>query len=405
MLCQFIVKNFKSIKDEIVLDMQATAISEHKESLIIDKDDEKFLPVAAIYGPNGSGKSNVLEALCTLVAKVMAPICSVCEKEDCSNKNIKMSTPTFEFNKKCAKQPTEFTVFFRTQRAEYRYVLKTLKEKILFESLDKKNIDGEKYVSLFEREGSQHIELYGSMKKLPKPEDISENIALISFLALTNRRNETVKEVISWFENGIEIANFANPFQEARVFVPNEKEDVELVTKIFQEMDIDIIDLKTVRENDEIEVYTKHIVDNESYELCLSEESAGTKKILTVLPSIIDSLSFGTVLCVDELDSKLHPVLIRYIIGLFTNRKINKKGAQLIFTSHDLANMNNAVYRRDEIWFIAKNNEQASNLYSLVELKDEEGNGIRKDARYDKQYLEGKYGADPYLKKIIDWGE
>lgn len=405
MLCQFIVKNFKSIKDEIVLDMQATTISEHKNSLIVDRDGERFLPIAAIYGPNGSGKSNVLEALCALVNKIMAPICSVCEKEECPNKNIKMLTPTFKFDKECAQQPTEFTIFFRTQKAEYRYVLKTLKERILFESLDKKNIDGVKYVSLFERDGSGHIALYGSMKKLPKPEDISENIALLSFLALTNKRNEVVKDVFFWFEKGIEIANFGDPFQEARILVPNEKKSVDLVTKIFQEMDIDIMDLKTVTDNDEIEVYTKHIVDNESYELCLHEESAGTKKILTILPGIIESLSNGTVLCVDELDSKLHPVLIRYIIELFTDRKINKKGGQLIFTSHDLANMNNGVYRRDEIWFIAKNNEQASNLYSLVELKDGDGNSIRKDARYDKQYLEGKYGADPYLRKIIDWGE
>ena len=67
--------------------------------------------------------------------------------------------------------------------------------------------------------------------------------------------------------------------------------------------------------------------------------------------------------------------------------------------------MNHDVFRRDEIWFVAKNIEQASNLYSLVELKDADGKSIRKDARYDKQYLEGRYGADPYLRKIIDWSE
>lgn len=83
---------------------------------------------------------------------------------------------------------------------------------------------------------------------------------------------------------------------------------------------------------------------------------------------------------------------------------INRKGAQLIFTSHDLSTMNGSLFRRDEIWFVAKGNGQNSKLYSLVEFKNDKGESVRKDAKYDKQYLESKYGADPYLRKIIDWG-
>ena len=108
---------------------------------------------------------------------------------------------------------------------------------------------------------------------------------------------------------------------------------------------------------------------------------------------------------IDELDAKIHPVLLRYIIMMFSNMSINKKKAQLIFTSHDLSTMNSEVFRRDEIWFVAKGNSQNSQLYSLVEFKNEKGESVRKDAKFDKQYLEGKYGADPYLKRIIDWGK
>ncbi len=406
MLCQFMVTNYRSIKEKVTLDMQAVAISEHKDSLIVDRDGETFLPIATIYGPNGSGKSNILLSLNNLFAKVMRPICSVCEKEDCSNKNLRVTTPVFAFDKGCADKPTEFVLFFRTLKAEYRYILNVKSDQIIFESLDKKNIDGVRYVALFKRENHEKIELFGGLKKLQKPEDISDNIPLISFLAITNKRNEIIKDVFSWFESGIQFTNFGNPFNEARIMIPNERKRIKLITKVFKEMDIDICDLRPVEEDeDEFEVYTEHIVNEKKYELTLSEESAGTKKILTILPEILESLSNGSVLCVDELDSKIHPVLIKYIIGLYTNKKINKNGAQLIFTSHDLANMNNEVYRRDEIWFVAKNIEQASNLYSLVELKDVDGNSIRKDARYDKQYLEGKYGADPYLRKIINWEE
>ena len=96
-------------------------------------------------------------------------------------------------------------------------------------------------------------------------------------------------------------------------------------------------------------------------------------------------------------------MLLDYIINLYTNKEINKNGAQLIFTSHDLSTMNGTNFRRDEIWFVAKGIEQNSVLYSLVEFKTKDGTSVRKDAKYNKQYLEGKYGADPYLKKIIDW--
>ena len=105
---------------------------------------------------------------------------------------------------------------------------------------------------------------------------------------------------------------------------------------------------------------------------------------------------------IDELDAKIHPVLLKYLIMTFSNMEKNKKGAQLIFTSHDLSTMNSEVFRRDEIWFVAKGNHQNSKLYSLVEFKNEKGESVRKDAKFDKQYLEGKYGADPYLRKIIN---
>ena len=103
------------------------------------------------------------------------------------------------------------------------------------------------------------------------------------------------------------------------------------------------------------------------------------------------------------MDAKIHPVLLKYIITLFNDMSINKHNAQLIVTSHDLSTMNSGLFRRDEIWFVVKGNEQNSKLYSLVEFKNEDGTSVRKDAKYDKQYLEGKYGVDPYLKKIIDW--
>ena len=154
-----------------------------------------------------------------------------------------------------------------------------------------------------------------------------------------------------------------------------------------------------------IEVFKKHRVDDVETELDLSDESSGTKKLFGLLPFIATSLITGTTLVIDELDAKIHPVLLRRIIMMYNNMEINRNKAQLIFTSHDLSTMNNEVFRRDEIWFVAKGKAQNSKLYSLVEFKNDKGGAVRNDEKYDKRYLEGRYGADPYLKTIIDWGK
>ena len=117
------------------------------------------------------------------------------------------------------------------------------------------------------------------------------------------------------------------------------------------------------------------------------------------------AIAEGRLVIIDELDAKLHPKLLRYIISLFTNKDINKNGAQLIFTSHDMSTMKNDVFRRDEIWFAALDNDHSSELYSLYEIRKEDGNRINNTAAYDKQYLEGRYGADPYLRTMLDWEE
>ena len=199
--------------------------------------------------------------------------------------------------------------------------------------------------------------------------------------------------------------NYGNPYQELRTAIARSEEVRTLVLKMLREMDLDIEDFRIEeKDEDHIEIYTKHIVEGYSTELALSEESSGTRKLFGLLPYIAKSLVCGTTLVIDELDAKIHPLLLQHIIETFTDMTINRHGAQLIFTSHDLSTMNNHVFRRDEIWFVAKGKNQNSKLYSLVEFKDENGVSIRKDAKFDKQYLEGKYGADPYLQRIIDWG-
>ena len=405
MLCQFTVKNYKSIRDEMTFDMQAAAISEHENNIIRDKDGELFLPISAIYGPNGGGKSNVLEAMHTLASKVLRPLYATGDKEERIFLQKRLLIEPFAFSKKTKSQPTEFEIFFRTEIAEYRYKLHIMKDVVNYESLDRVKLDTGRRSALFERD-TEEISLKGVFSKLKASEDLSATLPLLSYLGITYKKNEVVKDVLDWFEYGIDFLNYGNPIEELRMAVSNSEDVKQLMPDMIQEMDLDIVDFRVVKdENDRIDVYTKHLVDGYETELNLLEESSGTRKLFSLMPFIAGCLLTGTVLVIDELDAKIHPVLLRHIIMMFNDMSINKKKAQLIFTSHDLSTMNNEVFRRDEIWFVAKGNAQNSKLYSLVEFKNEKGESVRKDAKFDKQYLEGKYGADPYLKRIIDWGK
>lgn len=404
MLCQFTVKNFKSIRDEVTFDMQAAAISEHEDRIIKDVDEELYLPVSAVYGPNGGGKSNVLEALHSLVTKILRPLYATSNNEEIAMKMKKLVIEPFAFDEETRNEPTEFELFFRTAMAEYRYELTVKKEVIEYERLDRIKLETGRKSALFERDEDE-ITLKGAFARLKTSDELSDTLPLLSYLGITYSKNEVVQDVLDWFDEEINFLNYGNPMQELRMAISKSEDVKRLMLQMIQEMDLDIVDFRVEeKENDRIEVFTKHVVDEYEAELNLFDESSGTKKLFGLLPFIAKSLLRGTTLVIDELDAKIHPVLLKYLIMTFSNMEKNKKGAQLIFTSHDLSTMNSEVFRRDEIWFVAKGNRQNSKLYSLVEFKNKKGESVRKDAKFDKQYLEGKYGADPYLRKIIDWG-
>mgnify|MGYP000960019143 FL=1 len=404
MLCQFTVKNFKSIRDEVTFDMQAAVISEHEDRIIKDVDEELYLPVSAVYGPNGGGKSNVLEALHSLVTKILRPLYATSNNEEIAMKMKKLVIEPFAFDEGTRNEPTEFELFFRTTMAEYRYELTVKKEVSDYERLDRIKLETGRKSALFERDEDE-ITLKGAFARLKTSDELSDTLPLLSYLGITYSKNEVVQDVLDWFDEEIDFLNYGNPMQELRMAISKSEDVKRLMLQMIQEMDLDIVDFRVEeKENDRIEVFTKHVVDEYEAELNLFDESSGTKKLFGLLPFIAKSLLRGTTLVIDELDAKIHPVLLKYLIMTFSNMEKNKKGAQLIFTSHDLSTMNSEVFRRDEIWFVAKGNRQNSKLYSLVEFKNKKGESIKKDAKLDKQYLEGKYGADPYLRKIIDWG-
>jgi hypothetical protein len=123
------------------------------------------------------------------------------------------------------------------------------------------------------------------------------------------------------------------------------------------------------------------------------------------LPVLLLALQEGRLVIIDELDARLHPKLLRYVISLFKNPMLNTNGARLLFTSHDMTTMKNTVFRRDEIWFASENENHESEIYSLYEIRREDNERVNSTAAYDKQYMEGRYGADPYLSNMLTGGE
>lgn len=169
--------------------------------------------------------------------------------------------------------------------------------------------------------------------------------------------------------------------------------------------------MEEVQKGNVMETLTTHnikdangkVVDEEEFQES-TMESEGTKKIIEMSGPIFDTLIHGEVLLIDELDAKLHPILTRHIVRLFMDPMSNKHNAQLIFNTHDTNLLSKKNFRRDQIWFVEKDKTDSTDLYSLVEFIDEQGKKVRNDSSYEKDYINGRYGAIPFIGGL-DYGK
>lgn len=414
MLCQFRVKNFMSYRDDAVLDMEAAGIEEFSDSLLPPPCDNfnPVVPLAVIFGPNAGGKSNAIGALAYLISRVVSPVVRSTGEGNPFGMILKSYSP-FLFDDVSRSQPTDFELIFHAKHAQYHYFLSIFNNAVERESLYyiKTPCTRRRSVKLFER-SKEGIDLGTALKKANK-DKVSPTIPYLSFLAISSSFSE-INDVMNWFQSCY-IRNFAvldsdHFFSE----VLDEPKLKPLFLSLLNNMGIPISDYTVAKSNedtttgDEVErkVITTHTVNGKSYSLDLGLESEGTIKILSALPGVLLSLAHGGLVLFDEFDAKLHPNLLRFLIDLYANPKTNTNHAQLIFTCHDISIMKNDCLRRDEIWFAALNQESSSELWNLYfDIIDENGNHVKNTAAYDRQYLMGRYGADPYLKKMIEWGD
>ena len=417
MLLQFYFSNYRSFEGEGILDMRASGSNE-LSSHVRNNLNERVLPVTAIYGANASGKSSVFEAFQFMALCVLE---SLSFSDDDKKNPYKLKVDSFKFSKSKEK-PSEFEINYIDKKGKkelyYNYGFKIDNSGILEEYLTSNTKTGvkrnEDYTYIFKREKNQKLYLDSSIEKFRENLEISlkEKTLLVSLGAKLNI-DEFIR-VRTWFIN-TEVINFSNSLYGAFLenILPNniiESEEVRknLVSFInsFDDsiIDIEVEKISAIDENDKdnYRVFTIHKSDKgtSTARISMNEESSGTKKMFSLYQTLLDVLRKGGVFFADELDIKLHPLLMRNILLTFTDKEKNPNNAQLIFTTHNTIYMDMDLLRRDEIWFVEKDNG-VSNLYSLDDITNEKGEKVRKDSNYEKHYLLGNYGAIPNLKSLL----
>ncbi len=420
MLIQFNFKNFKSFRDEVSLDLSATKITEH-ESHVVDIANDKLLKVAAIYGANASGKSNVYDAFGYMTYYV-ADSFNFGGEEDNRRKieNNYMKVTPFLFDEKSCDEETTFEVFY-VDNAEnsgriYQYGFSLRRDEVVEEWLySKAKTARDNYRTIFYRKKGEELEMNGFSKNHVENIKASLNKETLIVSLGTKLRVAKLKKVRDWFLNNgvLDFGDPAENFFRSRVlpesFVDS-KEVQRNVVKYFASFDeaikgFNVEELPQESEKDtnksyKIDALHKMIDSQKMAAIPLKMESSGTLKMFALYPSLKDVLDNGGTLFIDELNARLHPLLVRNIILTFLSPEINTQNAQLIFTTHDIWQFSNELLRRDEIWLVNKNKDGVSELYSLADFRDEEGNKVRRDEPLSKKYLTGNYGAIPALKPM-----
>lgn len=398
MLINFTVGNYRSFKEKKTLSMEATAIKELKESVIV-KEEYKLLPSAVIYGANSSGKSNLLKA----VGKFREIVTTSSKL----NSTDKLDITPFLLNENTAKEPSYFEVELLIDSTVYTYGFMADNERVHEEWLYAKK--GKKEVCLFVRteEGIGVTDEYSEGKGLE--ERVRDNGL---FLAVVDSFNGKVaKKVISNISRIFPVSGIDHEgwFGLTNDMCKDKEFDFQKEIRNFlTSMNVGFDNFE-IPEDEEVakrvKAYTIHHLYNNEGDISgeirfpmKGYESSGTNKLFDLAAIVVGALKFGYLLVIDELDSKLHPLLTQHIISMFNDPEKNPNGAQLIFATHDTNLLNVKTFRRDQIWFTEKDPTEATDLYSLVEFKEPDGTKIRNDRSFEKDYIKGRYGAIPYIK-------
>lgn len=391
MLVQFTLKNVLSFREETILDMTAiSAYKEHACNLIDIGTKERFLRVASIYGANASGKSNLNVGMRLFQNIVKESLNNV--DEGLETAISKYYVPfLFEEN----SDNSEFQIVMIIGGFEYRYGFEYNDERIEMEWLYRKNLVTNRTITILER--SKDVIEFGAFSRKEcdayKDQIPSETLVLSVFNKL-RLKTEVFKIVYAGIMSTLVVS--ADSMQDARYlekFLPDViEQDKEGLIAFLTAIDSGIQDIYCDDSDKVIRFITMHRGKNgKDYPLSLYDESEGTIKSIVLFIQSRIVIAYGSSLFIDELNIKLHPLLLKFVVDLFYD---NDSSAQLIYTTHDTTLMDKKFFRRDQIWFVQKDESGYSALSALSVFK------VRSDASFEKDYLAGVYGGIPLLKEF-----
>ncbi len=423
MIIEFSVGNFRSIKDIQTISFVASPIvSKYKE---IDEnntfqatDKLKLLKSLAIYGANASGKSNFIIALNAFTHLI--------DKSVKNEETLFQNILPFLLSDETVNQPCYFQMTFILNDVTYRYGFEVTNIEVISEWLFSKHHEKtSRETFIFTREKQQFsindkaIKSIRKFKKLLNDDNpvFRSNSLFLTALAAFNE--DLSKRLTNYFDHIASLKGLSDRFLRQTVddIISKDVELKEEVLKMLKESDTNIVNIRA-NEPSELDIdietaknfnnlvqagdrkilttYHKKNGSNEDVMFYLDVHgSEGTRKMYEIYPFVFYSLKLGTMLIIDEFDARFHPRLSQKIIDLFNNPKTNPKNAQLLVVTHDTNLLSSKTFRRDQILFVEKDKNEASHIYSLAEFK-----GVRNDASFEKEYLEGRYGAVPFLNNF-----
>jgi AAA15 family ATPase/GTPase len=423
MILNFSIVNFRSIKDEVIFSLVAESSKSKEQNVFVQplangKDEVRLLKSAVLYGANGSGKSNVIRALDNVVRFIT-------KNQNDLNDNI-IEFEHFAFEENSYKTPAEFCIeFIGKDSIKYKYILAFDMFTIIKENLSyyPNKIEVNIFKRNIETTSIHKAKLGVSFKK--EEFEIFANRTILSDFG-KNRTNEIIGNVYLYFKKIIRLNSFLLPkdliehisesYTDSTIF----SKKLNALIKI-ADVGIDRMEIEKIKESEfsfpnDFSIDEKNkIINSNKYRqyalhksfgynsdsntkfigMPLHEESQGTQNLFKIGGLMLIVIEHGGVLFIDELETAFHPHLVQLLISMFHNPKINKKNAQLIFTTHDTNLMDSSIFRKDQVWFTEKNEQGVTELFSLQDFPE-----VREDTKFDKWYLAGKFGAIPNLQSL-----
>jgi len=410
MLVEFKVGNYRSFREEQTLSLVASKDTELDDNCV-DQGKLRLLKAVGIYGPNASGKSNLIKALSTMQQMIITQ----------AGPGEKLPVTPFKLDDKYSKEPSSFEVTFYHKEVRYQYGFTATSERVYDEWLC---AYPEGYAQTwFERKFNKKTgktnwdwkskKLKGERENLK--DKTRDNVLFLSVGAIWN--NKQLTTVYEWFSEILRIIlpSERSPTITIDMLMSSEKDEERkkvsyaYINSMMRRADFGIYGihikkgkfapeevrdkiLRDLKGKIEVEFTHRAVPTGKDVHFSNTEESEGTRRFFELAGPWLLAILEGMTLLVDEVESSLHPHLVRELINVVQKSKVGKTGAQLIFATHDTTLLDPELFRRDQIWFTEKDKHSSTHLYPLSDYKPRKGEAMQKG------YLAGRYGAIPIIE-------